>query len=367
VKLFSCDNCQQVLFFENSRCMNCGMTVGYCVELAKIVSLQHQTGSSQGSVYEVFFPNQGLRHYRQCKNASDHDACNWLVPAEQQQPFCNSCRLTEVAPDLSDTTNRIAWAGIEAAKRRLLYTLYSLKLPLSSRQEWPNEGVAFHFLRSTSGEPVMTGHDEGIITLNIAEADSAFRENMREKMGEAYRTVLGHLRHEIGHYYWDRLIRNSDRLGAFRQLFGDDTLDYDQAVQRHYEQGAPANWSDSYISAYATMHPWEDWAETWAHYLHMVDTLETAKSHGLTLRVPGAERSNEQMSTDALAFRDFESLTSSWNAVTLALNSLNRSMGMKDAYPFVLSPKVLEKLRFVHDLIQSRRAELKAESLRATG
>jgi len=357
VKLFSCDNCQQVLFFENSRCMNCGMTVGYCVELAKIVTLQHQTGSSQGSVYEVFFPNQGLRHYRQCKNASDHDACNWLVPAEQQQQFCNSCRLTEVAPDLSDANNRIAWAGIEAAKRRLLYTLYSLKLPLSSRQEWPNEGVAFHFLRSTNAEPVMTGHDEGIITLNIAEADSAFRENMREKMGEAYRTVLGHLRHEIGHYYWDRLIRNSNLLGEFRGLFGDDTLDYEQAVQRHYEQGAPANWLDSYISAYATMHPWEDWAETWAHYLHMVDTLETAKSHGLSLRVPGAERSGEQMSTDALAFRDFESLTSSWNAVTLALNSLNRSMGMKDAYPFVLSPKVLEKLRFVHDLIQSRRAE----------
>ena len=367
MKLFSCDNCQQVLFFENSRCMNCGMTVGYCVELAKIVTLQHQTGSSQGSVYEVFFPNQGLRHYRQCKNASDHDACNWLVPAEQQQQFCNSCRLTEVAPDLSDANNRIAWAGIEAAKRRLLYTLYSLKLPLSSRQEWPNEGVAFHFLRSTNAEPVMTGHDEGIITLNIAEADSAFRENMREKMGEAYRTVLGHLRHEIGHYYWDRLIRNSNLLGEFRGLFGDDTLDYEQAVQRHYEQGAPANWLDSYISAYATMHPWEDWAETWAHYLHMVDTLETAKSHGLSLRVPGAERSGEQMSTDALAFRDFESLTSSWNAVTLALNSLNRSMGMTDAYPFVLSPKVLEKLRFVHALIQSRRAEQKAESLRPTG
>ena len=367
MKLFSCDNCQQVLFFENSRCMNCGMTVGYCVELAKIVTLQHQTGSSQGSVYEVFFPNQGLRHYRQCKNASDHDACNWLVPAEQQHQFCNSCRLTEVAPDLSDTNNRIAWAGIEAAKRRLLYTLYALKLPLSSRQEWPNEGVAFHFLRSTDTEPVMTGHDEGIITLNIAEADSVFRENMREKMGEAYRTVLGHLRHEIGHYYWDRLIRNTDRLNAFRELFGDDTLDYDQAVQRHYEQGAPANWWESYISAYSTMHPWEDWAETWAHYLHMVDTLETAKSHGLSLRVPGADRSGEQVSTDALAFRDFDSLTSSWNAVTLALNSLNRSMGMKDAYPFVLSPKVLEKLRFVHDLIQSRRAEKKAESLRATG
>jgi hypothetical protein len=367
VKLFSCDNCQQVLFFENNRCMNCGMTVGYCVELARIVSLQHQTGSSHGAVYEVFFPNQGLRHYRQCKNASDHDACNWLVPAEQNQPFCNSCRLTEIAPDLNDPNNRTAWAGIEAAKRRLLYTLYALKLPLSSRQEWPGEGVAFQFLRGTAAKPVMTGHDEGIITLNIAEADSAFRENMREKMGEGYRTVLGHLRHEIGHYYWDRLIRDSGSLSAFRQLFGDDTIDYDQAVQRHYEQGAPASWSESYISAYATMHPWEDWAETWAHYLHMIDTLETAKSHGLSLRVPGAEHYGEQIFTDAVTFRDFESLTSSWNAVTLALNSLNRSMGMKDAYPFVLSAKVLEKLRFVHDLIQTRRAEQKGGDLRATG
>jgi hypothetical protein len=361
VKLFSCDNCQQVLFFENSRCMNCGMNVGYCVELAKIVTLQHQTGSAQGTVYEVFFPNQGLRHYRQCKNGRDHDACNWLVPAESQQQFCNSCRLTEIAPDLSDTNNLVAWSGIEAAKRRLLYTLNQLKLPLSSRQEWPNEGVAFHFLRATPDKPVMTGHDEGIITLNIAEADSAFRENMREKMGEAYRTVLGHLRHEIGHYYWDRLIRDSDSLRSFRQLFGDDSQDYDQAVQRHYEQGAPANWSESYISAYATMHPWEDWAETWAHYLHMIDTLETAKSHALSLRVPAAERTGDQISTDTLAFRDFDSLISNWNAVTLALNNLNRSMGLKDAYPFVLSARVLEKLRFVHDLIQSRRAAEKGD------
>jgi hypothetical protein len=356
-----------VLFFENSRCMNCGKNVGYCVELAKIVTLQHQTGSSQGAVYEVFFPNQGLRHYRQCKNGRDHDACNWLVPAESGQQLCQSCRLTEIVPDLSVTQNLVAWSGIEAAKRRLLYTLFQLKLPLSSRQEWPSEGVAFHFLRSTGDEVVMTGHDEGVITLNIAEADSAFRENMREKMGEAYRTVLGHLRHEIGHYYWDRLIRNSASLQGFRQLFGDDTQDYDQAVQRHYEQGAPANWTESYISAYATMHPWEDWAETWAHYLHMIDTLETAKSHALSLRVPAAERTGDQISTDSLAFRDFDSLTSNWNAVTLALNSLNRSMGLKDAYPFVLSPRVLEKLRFVHDLIQSRRAEQKSESLRATG
>ena len=326
MKLFSCDNCQQVLFFENSRCMNCGMNVGYCLELAKIVSLQRQTGSALGAVCEVFFPGQGLRLYRQCKNARDHDACNWLVPAESRQPFCKSCALTEIAPDLSDPGNRIAWAGIEAAKRRLLYTLFALKLPLSSRQEWPDEGVAFHFLRSTDGEPVMTGHEDGIITLNIAEADSVFRENMREKMGEAYRTV-----------------------------FGDEQQSYEAAIERHYAAGAPANWNETFISAYASMHPWEDWAETWAHYLHMVDTLETAKSHGLSLRVPAAESRGTQISTEGLAFREFESLISNWNAVTLALNSLNRSMGMKDAYPFVLSPKVLEKLRFVHEIIQARR------------
>ena len=209
----------------------------------------------------------------------------------------------------------------------------------------------------------MTGHDEGIITLNIAEADSAFRENMREKMGEAYRTVLGHLRHEIGHYYWDRLIRNSSSLGAFRELFGDDTLDYDQAVQRHYEQGAPANWCGvvhQRLRHHASLgRLGGNLGALPAHGRHARDRQEP-RPHRCAC--PAAERSGEQISTDALAFRDFESLTSSWNAVTLALNSLNRSMGMKDAYPFVLSPKVLEKLRFVHDLIQSRRA--RAESRR---
>jgi len=367
VRLFACDNCAQLLFFENSRCMNCGMNVGYCLELAKLVTLQHRTESANGGVHEVFFPNEGIRHYRRCKNARDHDACNWLVPASSQHQFCQSCDLTEVAPDLSMGDNRAAWAGIEAAKRRLLYTIYAFKLPISSRKEWPEEGVEFHFLSGTPDEPVMTGHDEGIITLNIAEADSAFRENMREKMGEGYRTVLGHLRHEIGHYYWDRLIRNTSLLAPFRDLFGDETTDYEQAVQRHYEQGPPLNWWDSYISAYSTMHPWEDWAETWAHYMHMVDTLETAKSHLLTVRAPTADVDAARVSTDTLVFRDFENLSHGWNAVTLALNSLNRSMGMKDAYPFVLSAKVLEKLRFVHELIESRRAGSKPEGIRSAG
>jgi hypothetical protein len=179
---------------------------------------------------------------------------------------------------------------------------------------------------------------------------------MREKMGEGYRTVLGHLRHETGHFYWDRLIGDGPRLEEFRALFGDERQSYEDAIARHYEQGPPADWSERCISAYASMHPWEDWAETWAHYLHMVDTLETAKSHGLTVRTPVADKPGERVVTDRLAFFDFEALTTGWNAVTLALNSLNRSMGMKDAYPFVLSAPVLEKLRFVHELVREQSA-----------
>jgi hypothetical protein len=327
MKLFSCDHCQQTLYFENSRCVSCGETVAYRPETAQLATLK---------------PDD-----RQCRNALEREACNWLVTREGDE-YCKSCALSSVIPNLSEPANEQAWRRIEAAKRRLLYTLYALRLPL--------DGLSFRFLKSTEDEPVMTGHDDGVITLNIDEADFAFRENMREKMGEGYRTVLGHLRHEIGHYHWDRLVRGGESLEPFRALFGDERTSYAESLERHYENGPPANWSESFISAYATMHPWEDWAETWAHYLHMVDTLETAKSHGLTVRAPAADKPGERVVTDRLAFFDFESLTTGWNAVTLALNSLNRSMGMKDAYPFVLSPTVLAKLRFVHELVQSRRA-----------
>jgi hypothetical protein len=180
-------------------------------------------------------------------------------------------------------------------------------------------------------------------------------------MGEGYRTVLGHLRHEIGHYYWDRLISDANRIDAFRAIFGDERASYEEALERHYASGAPPNWGDSFISAYASMHPWEDFAETWAHYLHMLDTLETAKSHGLTLKAPAADKPAERIATDQLVFFDFESLSAGWNAVTLALNSLNRSMGMKDAYPFVLTPPVLGKLRFVHAIVQGQRRAGKKE------
>jgi hypothetical protein len=278
------------------------------------------------------------------------------VSAADGTDLCRSCRLTGTVPDLSDAKSRAAWADIERAKRRLLYTLYSLGLPVVSKANDASGGVQFDFRLGTDEEPVMTGHDQGLITLNVAEANNAFRENMREKLGEGYRTVLGHLRHEIGHYYWDRLVRDQPPLEACRELFGDDQQSYQEAIERHYSQGAPADWAQSFISEYATMHPWEDWAETWAHYLHMVDTLETAKSHGLILRSlvkEDGKKAGKTVATEALAFQNYESLSSSWQAVTLALNDLNRSMGIKDAYPFVLSPPVHAKLRFVHELIRA--------------
>jgi hypothetical protein len=363
LKLFECEKCSQVLFFENDTCTGCNSRLGYSVEAGRLVSLPEgalDTGA-------VFVSSVGRpARYRVCRNYSEHSACNWLVSVGADQSpasplYCKSCELTEVIPDLSDAANKAAWIDVEGAKRRLLYSLRSLGLPVTPRAEDPERGLAFRFLQSTPEQQVMTGHEGGIITLNIAEANAAFRENMREKLGEGYRTVLGHLRHEIGHYYWDRLIRDRSELEPFRKLFGDEKVDYPASIQRHYEQGPPSDWPASFISAYATMHPWEDWAETWAHYLHMLDTLETAKSHGLAVRVPGEHPTRVAM--DALVPHDFEGLVAGWHAVTLALNSLSRSIGVKDFYPFVLSPPVLEKLRFIHQVIGGRAAMAAASNV----
>lgn len=354
VRLFSCPRCDSVLFFENTVCTSCGQHVGYSVEARALVAVPADADRASRP-FAAPAPGARTTRYLKCKNFSELDTCNWLVRASDQNPYCRSCRLTERIPDLGDARNRAALLEIERAKRRLLYSLLALKLPVVSKEDDPGGGLRFDFLRGTDEQPVMTGHDEGLITLNVAEAEATFRENMREKMGEGYRTLLGHLRHEIGHYYWDRLIRSTPALVEFRALFGDDEQSYQAALERHYAEGPPANWTERHVSAYATMHPWEDWAETWAHYLHMVDTLETAKNHGLVLRVPGRRRQRRAEATvvtDALAFRDYESLSRAWHAVSLALNDLNRSMGIKDAYPFVLSPVVHDKLRFVHDVIR---------------
>jgi hypothetical protein len=313
------------------------------------------TGSD--ALFTALAAPAGHDRYRLCRNYSEHATCNWAVPADGGAGYCRACAFNDVIPNLGDAAAKDGWRRLEGAKRRLLYTLIELGLPLEPRAAGHDRGLAFAFKKDTGGDKVFTGHSDGLITINIAETDDPFREKMRLQMGEAYRTVLGHFRHEIGHYYWFRLCDGSNRLDAARALFGDERADYRAAMQRHYKEGAPSDWSTRFVSAYASMHPFEDFAETWAHYLHMVDTLETARSYGLALRpaaVGGAAL--EEVRARRLDFDDFGDLITAWVPLTLALNSLNRGMGLLDLYPFVLSEPAVGKLRFVHDIIEDAAA-----------
>lgn len=293
----------------------------------------------------------GKRRYRLCAHYATAGICNWAVPADDPNPLCQSCRLSRVIPDLEQEQNHEAWRRLEAAKRRLLYSILNLRLPLITRQEDPQSGLAFEFLADTSPEePVLTGHDSGVITINIAEADDAERERRRRAMHEPYRTLLGHLRHESGHYYWDLIIQNDERIADFRALFGDERVDYADALQKHYETGPRADWQTQFISAYASTHPWEDWAETWAHYLHMTDALETAAADGIS--IAGMSLATTRFDGAALRNLSFDELFVQWLPLAAALNDLNRSLGLPDGYPFVLSDTAIAKLRFAHDLVR---------------
>jgi hypothetical protein len=305
------------------------------------------------------------RTYRRCHNLEAAAACNWIYPAEDADrgiTLCRSCRLTRTIPDLSITENGTYWQRIESAKRRLVSSLIGLGLPTASRiNEDPERGLVFDFLRPAGdGAPVQTGHASGVITLNVEEADDSIRERVREQMHEPYRTLLGHLRHETGHYYWDRLVKGKKRLEDFRGLFGDERQDYAEALRRHYSEGAPPDWPQHYVSAYSSAHPWEDWAETWAHYLHLVDTLDTAFSFGVEIEL--VELPFEGFRKDALAHPDqpgaeqFLELLNAWARFTAVLNELSRSMGLPDFYPFVLSRDAVAKLHFVHTVVEEERA-----------
>ena len=345
MKLFTCASCRNLLFFENVQCGRCGSPLAYVPEHKVLSTLEPATGDA--GVFRALAPEAEGGRYRLCDNYTRYATCNWAVPAKSGDTLCLSCRLSKLIPDLSVPGAVDAWRRLETAKRRLLYTLLQLGLPVE-------EGLAFEFKNDTAEEKVFTGHNEGVITNNAAEADAPFREQMREQMGEAYRTLLGHFRHEIGHYYWSRLIEGGRRLEPWRSLFGDEREDYDAAVQRHYAEGPPADWTSSYVSAYASAHPLEVWAESFAHYLHMVDTLETARSHGLTLQPrPLGGAPTVEVKARRLHFDDFDDLVTAWFPLTLSLNSFNRGMGLPDLYPFVLSDGAITKLRFVHDVIEA--------------
>lgn len=356
MKIFHCDHCHQIVYFENHSCTNCGSLLGFCPDLRAHFAFE---AAGDGRWRNLGFKSEN-RYYRQCLNYSREDVCNWMIPEGSPENYCQSCGLNQTIPDISNPDYKHYWHQLEIAKRRLVYSLLRLGLPVCNKNEDPENGLAFAFLAGhrmyyRERKPVMTGHDKGLITINISEANDAVREKMRLNMKERYRTLLGHFRHEVGHYYWFRLLSSPELLEKFRGLFGDERADYTASLRNYYDQREQgANWQFNYISQYASAHPWEDWAETWAHYLHMTDTLETANSWGISLNpVQGHPQSSQTSGVPVIAgVEDFDQMLNAWVWVTCALNSLNRSMGMKDVYPFVLSSGVVDKLRYVHSIIR---------------
>jgi hypothetical protein len=332
-----------------------------------MVSLIAQQDASGSESWKIETDNDGQAYHR-CANYQTAAGCNWLRPAgiasHHDRGLCISCSLNRTIPDQSVEQNQQLWARIEIAKRRLVSQLLALGLPVRSKLAgvWQDEaqGLAFDFLRDWPEQPVMTGHFQGVITVNALEADDAERERLRAALHEPYRTLLGHLRHEVGHYYWDRLVLQTPWLAAFRQLFGDERADYAAALARHYEHGAPPLWREQHVSEYASSHPWEDWAETWAHYLHLRDALDTASSFGLT--ADDVEARVQLYGMDALwdASREgsaaYLRLVNDWLRLTSVLNELSDSMGQAPFYPFVLSRAVVAKLQLVHEVIASAKA-----------
>jgi hypothetical protein len=358
MKAFACI-CGQPLFFSNLMCLACGRAVAYD-PTAQVLGAIEPAGAG---LFQLAQDEREPRPaFRQCAHRPAAAACNWLVPASEPEAVCLSCRLTRTVPPLDRPKNAERLREIETAKRRVLYALQRLDLPLTPKRDADdNAGLAFDLLEAIPGEqPVTTGHANGLITLNVAEADPDYREKNRDALAEPYRTLVGHFRHELGHYYWDRLVWESEWLEPFRELFGDERASYQEALDRHYKQGAPADWSTRYISAYATMHPWEDWAETWAHFMHIRSTIETVASFGLDtthtpLHFTPFTRDVLYRHRGAAPDEEFLGWINAWIVITATMNEVARSMGQPDVYPFVMNGPAVTKLHFVHKVVYARR------------
>lgn len=349
---FRC-RCGRTVYFSNSRCLACGAALGYEVSTGLVIPLAPGPDSESWRRDD----EQDALLYRRCANFHTPAGCNWLTPASTAHRWCVACQLNRTIPDLAIAENAWLWSRVELAKRRLISSLLALGLPVEPKAS-PDaiRGIAFDFLHPLPGQPpVMTGHENGVITINIEEADDAKRERIRAAMHEPYRTLLGHFRHEIGHYYWDRLVRDSAWLEPCRLLFGDERAPYAASLRRHYDHGPPPDWRLHYISGYASTHPWEDWAETWAHYLHMVDTLDTAHSFGLD--AGSVDLESEPVTLEALWRHDpyseeFLEFLNAWLRINAVMTELSRSMGQPDFYPFALPRPAVAKLHFIHSAIR---------------
>lgn len=325
MKSFRCRACGNALYFENSVCLSCGTGLGYSRAERDIVPVD---GSGRYTDATGFT-------WHVCRNLN-LSGCTWLARSAGGQ--CDACDLTRVRPNDADAKGLAQYPVAERAKRWLLVDLDRLGFPVVGKDEDPQHGLCFDLLSSVA-ENVTIGHADGVITIDLAESDDAYRVRVQKQLGEPYRTMLGHFRHEVGHYMQWRLVEDTDRIGEARRLFGDETADYQAEIDRHYSEGPPADWPERFISTYATMHPYEDFAETWAHFLHMTDTVETAHTYGLA-RTSGPD--------DSPTFRSF--VTDTWMPLSTALNMVNRSMGKADLYPFVIPDPVLDKLDFVASL-----------------
>lgn len=359
VRTYRCQ-CGGPIFFRNSRCLTCDTKLGYHPENARLLPLKPSEKKDEWTLWE----DDGQTYLR-CANLHTPASCNWLVPASEahkQKGLCRACRLNRTIPDLADPkhpNNGALWGRVELAKRRLVSALLVMGLPVASRETEDTErGVMFDFLRSeTKGPHVMTGHNDGLITLNITEADHAIREAARQAMDEPYRTLVGHFRHEIGHYYWDRLVWDTPWLEKFRALFGDENQDYAESLKKNYEDGPSPDWPLHFVSSYASVHPWEDWAECWAHYMHMVDTVDSAQSFGLTIDMTQIEftpfTSAWLYQVEHPDSERFLAFLNRWTILTMMLNGMSRAMGQPDFYPFILPHEAVRKLHFIHLLVLS--------------
>lgn len=353
MRKFAC-HCGNTLYFENTLCLDCKRTLGFIPSVLRLSAFE----PAGGELWKSLAPD-APGEFRRCLNYSVQDVCNWMVPAESPDKLCFSCRLNNIIPNLDKRENRILWFKVEQAKRRLLYTLLGLGLPIVDRKEDPASGLVFNFKEdipyAINGR-VLTGHYKGVITVNIKEADPSAREEIRKRMNEKYRTLLGHFRHEIGHYYWDRVIDGSKWLDECRTVFGDERADYQESLRRYYAEGPRKGWEREYISAYGSSHPWEDWCETFAHYLHMMDTMETAHDYGFAIHGEAITDPSGLVKGEALASGAgcpaFDDILKHMISLTHVMNALNRSMGMPDPYPFtLLGAPVVEKLHFIHRVI----------------
>lgn len=299
------------------------------------------------------------RRWLRCTQHSTWN-CNWLVPEDSDEfgrGRCLACSLVRREPDSGDTIAREKLVPTTIALHRLVYQLVDIGLPVDPF--WRKDGgLAFDLLSSYSeGKKVIIGHAGGVITIDLVESLDAYRESLRVALGEPYRTMLGHFRHEVGHYYQNILVETgagADRyLGACRGLFGDETISYSGEIARHYKFGAPEGWQQSYISEYATMHPWEDFAECFAHYLHITDTIDSCREAGLVLH---ADRVRFTAPRDIEALESYadvpvERLLFDWKWLSLCFNRVNNAMGKPALYPFEIPPPVTEKLGFVHRVV----------------